>query len=127
MSEPDGTRFPCPCCGHVVFDEPPGSDEICPVCFWQDDIVQLRWPNQAGGANRPSLIEAQAIVLHLGAVEERLVPFVRAPTPMEPLDDTWRPFDPDRDAIEEHIGGVEYGKTYAHDSTIYYYWRDRSS
>ncbi|MBA2497402.1 MAG: hypothetical protein H0V33_09975 [Acidimicrobiia bacterium] len=36
------TRFPCPCCGHVVFEEEPGSDEICPVCFWQDDIANRR-------------------------------------------------------------------------------------
>ncbi|MGA2529087.1 MAG: CPCC family cysteine-rich protein [Acidimicrobiales bacterium] len=25
------------------------------MCFWQDDIVQLRWPDFAGGANRSSL------------------------------------------------------------------------
>jgi hypothetical protein len=48
-------RYPCPCCGHVVFDEPPGSYAICPVCFWVDDPVQLRWPDWAGGANKPSL------------------------------------------------------------------------
>jgi hypothetical protein len=31
---------------------PPGSYEICPVCFWDDDLVQLRWPTYAGGANK---------------------------------------------------------------------------
>lgn len=49
MSEATRARFPCPCCGHLVFKDAPGSDEICPVCFWQDDIVQLRWPDFGGG------------------------------------------------------------------------------
>ncbi|MFJ2958342.1 CPCC family cysteine-rich protein [Streptomyces sp. NPDC087270] len=28
----------------------PESFEICPVCFWEDDGVQFRWPTLAGGA-----------------------------------------------------------------------------
>lgn len=52
-------NFPCPCCGHRVFDEPPGSYAICQVCSWEDDAVQLRWPDWQGGANDPSLIKAQ--------------------------------------------------------------------
>ncbi|MGW2848911.1 CPCC family cysteine-rich protein, partial [Streptomyces sp. NPDC001274] len=28
-------RYPCPCCGHRVLGEMPGSYEICPVCFWE--------------------------------------------------------------------------------------------
>ncbi|MBO0609867.1 hypothetical protein J0911_12605 [Myceligenerans salitolerans] len=53
-------RFPCPCCGHQVFDQLPGSYEICGICFWEDDAVQLRWPDYRGGANRPSPVHAQA-------------------------------------------------------------------
>jgi len=34
--------YPCPCCGYVVFDEPPGSYAIRPICFWEDDLAQLR-------------------------------------------------------------------------------------
>ena len=26
---------PCPSCGFVVFEEPPGSYAICPVCDWE--------------------------------------------------------------------------------------------
>ncbi|MGA5134063.1 CPCC family cysteine-rich protein [Streptomyces olivoreticuli] len=46
---PDG-RFPCPCCGHRMFS---GfwSDEICAVCFWQDDLFQLRYPWAQTGPN----------------------------------------------------------------------------
>lgn len=121
------TRFPCPCCGHVVFEEEPGSDEICPVCFWQDDIVQLRWPNFAGGANRPSLIEAQENVVRIGAIEERFLQHVRSPQPAEHLDPAWRRFDPTRDVIEYHRSGIDYGMTYADDRTAYYYWLEFES
>lgn len=38
----DDIRFPCPCCWYKTFDaEPDGSFDICPVCFWEDDNVQL--------------------------------------------------------------------------------------
>ncbi|MDR3544129.1 MAG: CPCC family cysteine-rich protein [Desulfosporosinus sp.] len=31
-----GEKYPCPCCGTKILDER-GADEICPICFWQDD------------------------------------------------------------------------------------------
>ena len=115
--------FPCPCCGHLVFDEPPGSYDICPVCFWEDDISQLRWPDSSGGANRPSLIEAQRNVRRWGTIEERFVADVRRPSPSEPLDAAWRPFDPDLDEIEPRVNGHDYGTSYASDPMSYFYWR----
>ncbi|WP_256088900.1 MULTISPECIES: CPCC family cysteine-rich protein [unclassified Streptomyces] len=27
-----------------------------PVCFWENDTIQLRWPTVDGGANKVSLI-----------------------------------------------------------------------
>ncbi|WP_076344136.1 CPCC family cysteine-rich protein [Paludisphaera borealis] len=54
---------PCPACGFEVFDEPSGCYEICPVCGWEDDPVQLRFPAMQGGANRESLFELQKEVL----------------------------------------------------------------
>jgi hypothetical protein len=51
-------RFPCPCCCFVGLDEePPGTFEICVLCGWEDDPVQLDEPTVAGGANRLSLVE----------------------------------------------------------------------
>ncbi|HEY5908286.1 MAG TPA: CPCC family cysteine-rich protein, partial [Vicinamibacteria bacterium] len=44
-------RYPCPCCGYLMFKESPGSHDICKICFWEDDIVQLRDPHFSGGAN----------------------------------------------------------------------------
>jgi hypothetical protein len=91
---------PCPCCGHLTLDEPPGSYSICPVCFWEDDAVQLRWPTMQGGANRPSLIEAQVAYEEHGAMELRFVANVRPPRPNEPVDEGWRKIDPGGDVFE---------------------------
>lgn len=51
--------FPCPACGFRTFSEPSGSFDICPVCGWEDDHVQLAHPRLQGGANGESLLEAQ--------------------------------------------------------------------
>ena len=32
----DGGPYPCPCCGFITLPER-GGDDICPVCFWEDD------------------------------------------------------------------------------------------
>lgn len=86
----ESAKYTCPCCGHQVFSNPPGSFELCPICFWEDDELQLREPNYAGGANPPSLIECQANYAKFGACEERFVKDVRLPKPDEPLDPAWR-------------------------------------
>ena len=48
----------CPVCGKTVFTEP-GKYEICDVCGWEDDPVQFKDPDYAGGANRLSLNESR--------------------------------------------------------------------
>ena len=48
--------FRCPCCGCLTLDEePPGTFEICPVCWWEDDNVQFDDPSYRGGANTRQL------------------------------------------------------------------------
>ena len=54
-----GSLYPCPCCGYLVFEEPPGSLDICPVCWWEDDPIQLADPSCRDGANSCCLIDAQ--------------------------------------------------------------------
>ena len=91
------TVYPCPCCGYLTFSEPPGSYEICPVCFWEDDLVQLAFPDMAGGANKCSLIEGQRNFAAFGACERRLIPHARPPRESEQRDSQWRPLDLDND------------------------------
>lgn len=46
---------PCPICGKSQLEE----FDVCPVCGWENDLVQLGKPDFSGGANRMSVIEAQ--------------------------------------------------------------------
>lgn len=114
--------YPCPCCGRLVFGEPPGSYAICPICFWEDDIYQLRFPTM-GGANRVSLVDGQKNYREFHACELEAKPHVRAAKESEPLEPEWRPVDPVNDAVEHPVRGGEYGSTYPADSTTLYYWR----
>ena len=89
----------------------------------EDDLVQLRWPDFGGGANGPSLIEAQENYRRVGASDPTRVVRVRPATASEPMDSSWRPFEHGRDVIEKRVSGTDDGKTYAEDRTVYYYWR----
>ncbi len=109
---------PCPCCGFLVFAEPPGSYDICTVCGWEDDVSQLRFPT-IGGANRP-LVECQREFL---ASPPETGVQLRYPNDSLQRDPTWRPIDPDSDYIEVPAPGVDYGTTYPDDWTALYYWR----
>ncbi|HET6615448.1 MAG TPA: CPCC family cysteine-rich protein [Dehalococcoidia bacterium] len=51
----------CPCCHQLTLDEqPPDTYDICPVCDWEDDGVQLFDPDYAPGANMWTLNEVRA-------------------------------------------------------------------
>ncbi len=112
--------FPCPCCGHRMFGEPPGSYDICSVCFWEDDPIQLRWPDWVGGANAPCLIEAQRAYAEMGAMEFRFTGLVRGAAADEPLDAGWRVIDPAVDDFEPR-GVAE--RPWPDDRTALYWWR----
>jgi hypothetical protein len=113
-------KYPCPCCGHRTFDELPGNYDICRVCFWEDDWLQLRWPGMAGGANSVSLLDAQRGYAEMGAMEFRFTGIVRMPHVSEPLDDGWRPIDLAVDDFEP-VGVRD--APWPDDMTALYWWR----
>jgi len=118
-------RFPCPCCGYRVFARQPGSSETCPICLWEDDLAQLRFPYLPGSANHVSLDEAQHNYSEFGVAERRHRGAGRAPLEYDRREASWRPLDPERDNIEEPRGGVNYADSYPlSDTTVLYYWRD---
>jgi hypothetical protein len=90
------------------------------VCFWEDDAVQLRWPDWSGGANKPSLIEAQQNFRRFGACEERLVRHIRNAKDDEPLEPGWRLIDPLCDHFERP---GEQEVPWPEDRTVLYWWR----
>ena len=83
--------YTCPCCGYKVFEEFPGSFDICPICYWEDDAVQLFFPMMSGGANKVSLIEAQVNYFQFGASTIQMVKNVREPKDTELKDPSWFP------------------------------------
>lgn len=111
-------RYPCPCCGHLVFDEQPGSEDICLICFWEDDLAQLRWPELAEGANAVSLIEAQRNYAEFGAIDRRFEGDVRKARDDEPLEPGFRLIG-EQDPFE----GLDDSAPWPEDPTTLYYWR----
>jgi rubrerythrin len=84
-------KFACPCCGYKTFKhEPDGSYNICNVCFWEDDSIQLADPDYEGGANRVSLRQAQKNFQKFGACEENMVNNVQPPSNDEARDKNWK-------------------------------------
>ena len=85
-------NFACPCCGYKTLDEkPPGTDIICPTCFWHDDYVQFNDPDYGGGANKVSLRQAQKNFSEFGACEVEMKVHVREPEAGDEKDVNWQP------------------------------------
>ncbi|MCB9261331.1 MAG: hypothetical protein H6607_02990 [Flavobacteriales bacterium] len=88
------SKFACPCCGHKTFTEKPnGTYDICPVCFWEDDPIQLDDPYYEGGANTISLRQAQKNFIEFGACDEEMKRNVRPANYKEPKDKNWKPYE----------------------------------
>ena len=85
-------KYTCPCCSYKTLDEePPGTYDICSICFWEDDGVQYSDPDYDGGANNPSLRQAQKNYLVFGACEDDCIEFVRKPNEKDVKDPVWKP------------------------------------
>lgn len=78
-------KYCCPCCGfRTLARKPPGSCEICPVCYWEDDAAQFGDPTFEGdGANGVCLEEARRNFRQFGASEREALEYVRPPNPDE--------------------------------------------
>lgn len=73
-------KYKCPCCGYYTFDyEPDNHFDICEVCFWEDDGLQMDDPDMTGGANVVSLNQARINFKEFGACEKRVLEYVRPP------------------------------------------------
>lgn len=86
-----GVKTICPVCGYLTlvrYIATAPAYDICPICFWEDEL----WPDEVsnldagGGPNRVCLGEARENYRNFGAAEPGLKPYVRLPT----LDDAQR-------------------------------------
>lgn len=79
-------KYKCPCCGYLTLkNEAPGSFEICPVCFWEDDNIQYFNPDYEGGANGVSLKQARKNYELIGAISKEYLNNVRLPVEDEKI------------------------------------------
>ena len=111
-------KYTCVCCGHKVFD---GlfNFEICPVCGWEDDPAQIRFPMEKG-ANKVNLVEAQVNFAKTGVIYKGFLNFASGEKFEKDLD--WRMFDKD-DKIhrkEKDVNEIDYPIN----MTKLYYWMD---
>ena len=78
IEEANGMRYRCDCCGYYTLRNE--SDDICPVCGWQEDIVLREDPDFVGGANYElSLNEAKKNYKRFGAKNKKCLSRVRKP------------------------------------------------
>ena len=86
VSEParDEKTFKCPCCGFRTLYGRAG-DEICEVCFWEDDGQDEHDADEVrGGPNgNLSLTQARTNFRRYRACDERHINNVREPLPDE--------------------------------------------
>lgn len=111
-------KLSCPVCGfRTLSDKAYGSYEICPVCGWEDDAVQLANPCSGGGANRESLHESQRLAQNLP--KESVIGFKRDPE--------WRPLNEEEVAYYQSAKAREHWTFQGETEPDMAYWRkDRS-
>lgn len=64
--------FQCPCCDYFSFKQR-GQYDICKVCFWEDDGLDLDRLDQISGPNHLSLREARKNFATFGACDEKML------------------------------------------------------
>ena len=94
----------CPACGFHVLAYGYGSYEICEICGWEDDGVQLANPTSGGGANKQSLAEVQAEIL-------RRIPLDCMKQGELHRDSRWRPLNARELATAEERRAIKYWHT----------------
>ena len=110
----------CACCGFNTIGEK-GGYEICSICYWEDDPVQEADPWFGGGANKPSLCQAQLNYQQYGAMEKRFTSNVVPPKPSDLMNRNWRPLtDEDKKYISTPAEIEAAWGT--HKSISYNYW-----
>ena len=73
--EPPTGPVQCPCCDYFSLSSQ-GEYEICNVCFWEDDGVNLGDLDQWSGPNHMTLRDARENFCRIGACDDRAVAHV---------------------------------------------------
>jgi len=118
--------YTCPCCGFFSFAESPGSFEICAVCGWEDDLIQLAFPNCKGGANDVRLTEAQKNFAEFGACDRKSALNVVKPDPSRPRNSLWKALAPEDITLDwtSSLHKKIWDEHKDHEPNLYYWEKD---
>jgi hypothetical protein len=105
----------CPACGFAGLADGYGSYEVCDVCGWEDDGVQLANPTSGGGANTRSLAEVQAEIVGRIPVDVTTHGEFRR-------DPRWRPLSPGELTEAEGKRCLQHWHTPAAQDRMDVYW-----
>jgi len=111
-------KYTCVCCGHRVFSVL-FNFEICSVCGWEDDPLQIRFPMEKG-ANKVSLVEAQINLIKMGVIYKGFLNFGSGEKFEK--DTGWRMLDK-QDKFhrkDKQVNEIDYPM----DMATLYYWKD---
>jgi hypothetical protein len=87
---PEQKKQSCFVCGYRTLENRCDWD-ICPVCFWEDDVL-VETQDECSPANRGMMVStAQANFIRFGAVSPEFIDHVREPGPDEEKDPDWAP------------------------------------
>lgn len=109
---------PCPACGYYMFSMMNDQGEICLICGWQNDLVDLEEMYRPMGPNHVSLEDAQKSFEKIGVIESRFVGKYGASTKKFIRDPKWRPLDRSKDKPRkiDNSQGINLAEQY------YWYW-----
>ncbi|HEX3045267.1 MAG TPA: glycosyltransferase [Bacillota bacterium] len=83
----------CPCCGYKsLYQMFATTNQICLICFWENEPGQPWEPDYQGGENGVTLRQAQQNFMKFGASEERYRNFPRFMDYFDQKDANWKPF-----------------------------------
>jgi hypothetical protein len=104
----------CPGCRYRTIGEDfYGSYEICPVCDWEDDAVQLANPCSGGGANKEPLFQCQKAIASWS--KEEMSAFER--------DSAWRPLSEEEVAYFTSVAKEKHWMFKGYIEPEVAYWR----
>ncbi|MEM8737488.1 MAG: DUF6714 family protein [Planctomycetota bacterium] len=101
-------KHPCECCGHRTLDNQPGGTyQICPVCFWEDaPFAEDHFCQQF--SNGITLRQAQRNYTEYGAATRDFLNDVRPAEPDEKRAPDWHTLDEfDKTRLEEVLDDIE--------------------
>lgn len=70
--KPNGNELQCPCCDYFTLGEK-GGYGICPICFWEDDGIDLEDLDAHSGPNHITLREGRLNFEKYGVCDSTMV------------------------------------------------------